>query len=187
MTKECVIQSVASLLLESKTDEASSLICDEYPFDYSEAGTRKYTVNQKYEQFCKDGFIDRYSGERLVNPGLLKVISVYLPKAFPYHPHWKMSETHIAYWELTPTIDHIVPVALGGADDTNNWITTSMVHNSIKSNWTLEQIGWEIHSIEQSSDWDGLTSEFVKLVEKDISLCEDSYIRKWYNAANRLR
>lgn len=29
-------------------------------------------------------------------------------------------------------------------------------------------------------DWDGLTGIFVELVEKDESLLDDTYIKKWY-------
>lgn len=97
-----------------------------------------FTDKQKMGQFMKDGFLDRYTGEKLVTPGLLKVISFYFPDEFPYHAHWKMHSCHNAYWELVPTVDHIMPVALGGADDETNWATTSMLHNSIKSNWSMQ-------------------------------------------------
>ena len=63
-----------------------------------------------------------------------------MPDVFPYQAHWKMSECHRAYWEYVPTVDHIIPISLGGADDIKNRVTTSMLHNSIKSNWTLEQL-----------------------------------------------
>ncbi|MFF0818704.1 HNH endonuclease [Rhodococcus sp. NPDC003318] len=52
-----------------------------------------------------------------------------------------MSQTHFAYWELFPTIDHIVPVTRGGADDESNWVTTSMLRNSAKAHWTLDELG----------------------------------------------
>ena len=93
-------------------------------------------MTQKMNQFLRDGFIDRYSGQKLLNPGILKIISHHFPEDFPYHPHWKMTETHIAYWELTPTLDHIYPIAQGGQDNEKNWVTTSMKNNSIKSNYT---------------------------------------------------
>ena len=35
--------------------------------------------------------------------------------------------------------------ALGGADSEENWATTSMLHNSIKNNWTLEQLNWKLY------------------------------------------
>jgi HNH endonuclease len=50
-----------------------------------------------------------------------------------------------AFWEVGATIDHVVPVTRGGADDESNWVTTSMARNSAKMNWTLEELGWTLH------------------------------------------
>lgn len=132
------------------------------------------------EQFVRDGFIDRYSGQKLVNPGILKVLSFYMPEAFPYHSHWKMAECHHAYWELVPTVDHIYPAALGGTDTIENRATTSMLHNSIKSNWTLKQLGWKLYEAGDYAQYDGLTGLFIKLVSGDEGLLRDDYIRRWY-------
>ena len=107
---------------------------------FFEIEKRSYSMAQKMEQFIKDGFIDRYTAQRLINPEILKTISSYFPEEFPFYPHWKMTQTHIAYWELIPTIDHIYPIAKGGRDDKNNWVTTSMKNNSIKSNYTIDEI-----------------------------------------------
>ncbi|WP_434579223.1 hypothetical protein [Thermoanaerobacterium thermosaccharolyticum] len=136
--------------------------------------------------FLRDGFIDRYTGDKVVIPGILKVLSVYFPKDFPYQSHWKMEETHIAYWELVPTIDHIIPIATNGEDIEENWVTTSMLHNSIKSNWTLEQIGWKLVAPGNLNEWDGLTNLFISIVENNNNLLEDNYIRKWYLLAKTM-
>ena len=103
-----------------------------------------------------------------------------MPETFPYHAHWKMEECHNAYWEFVPTVDHIYPVALGGADSMDNWATTSMLHNSIKSNWTLEQLNWKLYDAGDFDKYDGLTGLFIKLVETDNELLNDSYIKRWY-------
>ena len=92
-----------------------------------------------------------------------------------------MNETHIAYWELVPTINHINPVAIGGKDEDDNIITTSQLNNSIKSNWTLEQLKWKIYDAGDIKEWDGLTKTFIELVENDITLLSDNYIKKWYS------
>lgn len=131
----------------------------------------------------RDGFIDRYTGEKLINPGMLKIVSEYFPDEFPYHKNGKMTDGHIAYWDLFPTIDHVVPIAAGGADGEENWVNTSMFNNSIKSNWTLEQLRWTLHMPGKSDEWDGLTNKFVALVEADKSLLNAPYIKNWYNAA----
>ena len=67
-----------------------------------------------------------------------------------------MSETHMIYWELFPTVDHVVPIARGGGDDESNWVTTSMLHNSAKSNWKLEELGWQLLPAGDIEQWDGL-------------------------------
>jgi hypothetical protein len=81
-------------------------------------------------------------------------------------------------------VDHIYPVALGGADSEENWATTSMLHNSIKSNWTLEQLQWKLYDAGRFEDWDGLTGLFLKLVEQNDELLKDSYIRRWYKISS---
>lgn len=180
MEKIDVLAAASRSLLNGNLEEARKSIKTGYPFQMLEASKRTYTDKQKMEQFKKDGFIDRYSGQKLVNPGILKVLSYYLPEDFPYHPHWKMEACHNAYWEFVPTVDHIYPVALGGADSEENWATTSMLHNSIKSNWTLEQLQWKLYDAGKFEDWDGLTGLFVELVEQNEELLKDSYIKRWY-------
>ena len=181
--KSLIIFNIANLLLEDNKNIAKEMIKKEYPHTHFEIEKRTYTMMQKMNQFIRDGFIDRYTGKKLLNPGISKIISHYLPDEFPYHPHWKMTETHIAYWELIPTLDHIYPIAKGGQDDEKNWVTTSMKNNSIKSNYTIEEIRWSLYPQGNISDWDGLTTLFLKLVDKDKSLLKDGYIRSWYNVS----
>jgi hypothetical protein len=114
--------------------------------------------------FLRDGFIDRYKGDKLVFPPALRLISYYFPDVFPYHKNGKMTEGHIDYWELFPTIDHVVPVARGGQDSPDNWICCSMLTNSIKSNWTLGELGWELLPPGKPEKWSGM------LVQAQLSL-----------------
>lgn len=181
--KSNIISDIADMLLKNDKKEAKNIINEEYPHTYYEIEKRTYTISQKMNQFIKDGFIDRYTGKRLLNPGVLKIISHYFPDEFPYHPHWKMTDTHIAYWDLIPTIDHIYPIAKGGEDNENNWVTTSMKNNSIKSNYTIDDIHWELYPKGNISEWDGLTRVFLQLVENDKELLNDSYIKSWHKVS----
>lgn len=181
--KSTIISNIASMLLEGNKIAAKTIICQEYPHTYYEIEKRTYTMVQKMNQFISDGFIDRYTGEKLLNPGMLKVLSNYFPDEFPYQPHWKMTDTHIAYWELVPTLDHIYPIAKGGHDDESNWVTTSMKNNSMKSNYTIDEIHWTLYPKGDISDWDGLTKVFLELVNNDKDLLKDSYIRAWFRAS----
>ena len=180
MDKAQLLGNISNLLLEGKTEDAKAIIQNEYPHKHIELEKRSYTLKEKMEQFLRDGFIDRYTGKKLVNPGLLKVITYYFPEDFPYDPHWKMTKTHIAYWDLIPTVDHIFPIAQGGVDNPSNWATTSMKNNSIKSNYSLDEINWELHPRGSLKEWDGLTRLFVELVDKDTELLKDSYVKSWY-------
>lgn len=90
--------------------------------------------------FTRDGFVDRYSGDLLVFPGTLRLLAKLLPHEFPFHSNWKADACHPAFWQLFPTIDHVVPVSRGGADADSNWMSTSMLRNSAKANLTLEEL-----------------------------------------------
>lgn len=182
-----IIEEISRLILLDNKGEAKALLQNSYPYQSFEVSKRTYTLSQKMEQFLKDGFIDRYTGKKLVNPGILKILSFHFPDDFPYDPHWKMTQTHIAYWELVPTIDHIVPIARGGIDSPDNWVTTSMKNNSIKNNYTLDEINWVLHPKGDLKDWDGLTKLFVELVDNNEELKRDSYIRNWYKVSKDLK
>lgn len=179
-----ILTSVCARLTAGDLAGAALLLRTEYPFEPAEAVERKYGEAEAVRIFLRDGFVDRYSGARLVFPGSLRLLSARLPADFPYHPNWKMSETHDAYWELSPTVDHVVPVARGGFDQEDNWVTTSMRRNSAKSNWTLEQLGWRLCPPGDMREWDGLMGWFLEQVSADPSLLAIPHLRKWHNAAN---
>ena len=164
---------------------ARDLLRAEYPFIAVTPEGRRYTEVQSLQVFLRDGFVDRYSGQPLVFPGVLRLLSRLLPQEFPFHPNWKMAETHPAYWELFPTIDHVLPVSRGGVDGDVNWVTTSMVRNAAKANWTLEELGWSLRPVGSLVDWDGLMGSFLKFVDSDRSVLEDVYLRRWHSAAVR--
>ena len=176
---EFLVESIKKLL-DGDFVVAQEIIKNNYPFENQKIFKRQYSDMQKMEIFCRDGFVDLYSGKKLLNPAILRVLSHYFPDVFPYHPHWKMSECHIAYWKYLPTVDHVCPIARGGVDEKENWVTTSMLHNSIKSNWTLEELSWQLHKAGSLDDLDGMSKAFLQLVENDSTLLMDKYINHWY-------
>lgn len=159
-SKISVIESAANKLLTNDTIAAKDIIAQNYPFCPVKKESRKYTITEMMEQFFRDGFIDRYSGEKLINPGMLRVMSVKMPTEFPFHEHWKIDACHMAYWDFQPTVDHIYPIALGGKDIPENWASTSMINNSAKANFTLEQLGWTLKEKGDIREWDGLSNTF---------------------------
>ena len=61
-----------------------------------------------------------------------------------------------------------------------------MKNNSIKSNYTIDEIHWKLYPKGNIADWDGLTSEFLKLVDQDKTLLGDSYIKSWYIVSKKM-
>jgi hypothetical protein len=133
--------------------------------------------------FLRDGYIDRYSGNRLVFPGVLRLISHLLPTDFPYHPNWTFGVGHPWYWDLFPTVDHLVPVAGQGVDDATNWVTTSMRGNLLKSNRTLSDLGWTLAPSGDAESWDGRMGWYVDFISNHPELQGIPSLRAWQRAA----
>jgi hypothetical protein len=91
--------------------------------------------------------------------------------------------THPAYWELGATIDHVIPVTRGGPDDESNWMTASMASNSAKMNWTLAELGWELHPPGNVEEWDGLLGWFLEYTAARSDFVLKGRMRDWHRAA----
>ena len=180
------IEKVCLLLSANDRVGASRVIDNEYRFDPIQKSGRNYTPRAMTRVFARDGFIDRYRGTRLVFPPVLRLLSAYLPNEFPYQKNAKMSECHMSYWELLPTIDHVVPVARGGSDSKENWVSCSMLTNSIKSNWTLEELQWQLSPPGDLSVWDGMVGWFTQQVSSNPSVLEIPYVKRWHGPAVEL-
>jgi len=162
MERAKVLESVCNLISAERLDDAKTTLVADYPRTQASTPRGKWSPKRLVQVFIRDGFTDRYSGDRLVFPGTLRaLLSIILPESFPYHPNWKGSATHSAFYELYPTIDHIVPVARGGADDENNVVTTSMLRNGAKGNWFVEELGWPGERAPVVPEWDGLLTWFL--------------------------
>lgn len=178
------IESVCGRLAKGRTEDAKEMLRALYPFRPIFPATRAYTPRESMAVFRSDGFVDRYSSARLVFPGTLRVIHRIAPVEFPFQKNWKMTETHIAFWELFPTIDHVRPIARGGLDVPENWVTTSQQRNSAKAHWLLEELGWTLQPRPaDTSGWDGLTSWFIEFVAQNPEHLSDSYVARWHRAA----
>lgn len=178
-----LIAEIAGMIADGNKDSAANLLTLHYPFEPIDKASRKYNEQQKTRVFLRDGFIDRYKGTQLVFPPALRLISDTLPIVFPYTPNWKMSETHMAYWELSATIDHLVPVTRGGLDNESNRVCCSQLSNGIKANWTLEECGWKLHKPGRFEEWDGLLKWFVSEIDKHPEWRKLSRYSSWYRAA----
>lgn len=113
--KADVIDRVCRALVEKDVERAARIAAAEYPFVPLAKAERRYAETEMMRVFVRDGFIDRCTGQRLVFAGTLRLLSQLMPEQFPAHKNWKMSESHVVFWELFPTIDHVVPAARGVA------------------------------------------------------------------------
>jgi hypothetical protein len=136
--------------------------------------------------FKRDGFVDRYTGKRVVNTGALRMLGLLLPEDFPWDSHSNSAKGHPALWHLRVSVDHLKPLAFGGLDEPSNLVTTSMGRNMQKGNRTLEELGWQLHPPGRLQDWDGLSSWFVARVEEDRSVLKKvPMIRDWFQATKK--
>ncbi len=159
-----IIKSVCENISDNNIELAKKIVQNEYPHTFIEIDSRNMSSHEKLKIFLRDGFIDRYSGKKLIFPNVLRLISEELGDIFPYHKNWKMSDCHIAYWEYFPTYDHIIPIARGGKDTVENVVTTSQKNNSLKSNFLLEEVQWNLHKEGSLSEWDGMISWYMEYI-----------------------
>jgi 5-methylcytosine-specific restriction endonuclease McrA len=138
------IEMVCEALKKDDRQKAGELVRSRYPFDPPADARRSFSKLDRTRVFLRDGFLDRYGGDRLFFPPVLEVISMSIPDGFLTHPNGKFSECYADHWELYSSVDHLVPVARGGAHEMDNWVTTSMIRNVIKSHWRLEDLGWDL-------------------------------------------
>ena len=178
-----ILVSVCAAVDDRRRDDAAAILSNEYPCMPLKNAGRHYSAIQSMRVFSRDGFIDRYTGKRLVFPGTLRLLSKFFPVEFPFHSNWKTDECHFAFWELSPTIDHVVPLSRGGADHEDNWVSTSMVRNAAKANFTIEELGWQLLPSGDLSQWDGLTHWFLRQIERQHDLASFAYLRMWTEAA----
>ena len=177
------IQEACSAISKGTIGDAKQIINEKYPFLPLKNAGRNYTDIQKTKIYLRDGFIDRYSGDKLVFPPVLRLMSKLMPEEFPFHKNWTTTECHMAYWQLLPTIDHVTPVSRGGVDEESNWVCTSQLRNSAKSNWLLEELGWQLHQSGDLGEWDGLINWFLDYVKTNPKTLNDNYLKSWYKAA----
>jgi hypothetical protein len=75
----------------------------------------------------------------------------------------------------------------GGKDVESNWATTTMLRNSAKANFTLDELGWSLFPPGDMKNWDGLLGWFVDQVNADRAVLNDPYLRRWFGAARPRR
>ena len=181
-----ILAEICGALEASDIVRAKQIAEQRIPFSPLETEARKYTDVEALTVYVRDGFIDRYSGDKLVFPGTLRLLSDFLPDQIPYHPNWKTTECHMLFWYLSPTLDHLVPIARGGPDNESNWVCASMFRNQIKDQWTIEELGWRLHEAGDSANWDGLLGWYMRTIDQNRQHLDVPFHRRWHRAAVRV-
>jgi hypothetical protein len=167
-------------LSDGDIEKSREIIGTKYPHQKPLKQRKSFTKKEQLTIFMRDGFIDRYSGGRLIFPGVLSILSDILPDVFPVHENWKTDQCHQAWWDLFPSIDHIVPLAFGGTNDEDNLVCTSMKRNMAKATSSIEEIGWKIYPAGKLSEWDGMLLWFWEYCRRNPEALDNSYTRGWY-------
>jgi hypothetical protein len=136
--------------------------------------------------FARDGFMNRYTGELLIFPAVLRLLSREFPTALPYQSSWDQGEIHIAYYELYACIDRLLPRSRGGTDSKDNLVTTTMPYVLARSESTVEEMGWRLTREGYVDEWDGMSSWYVEYVKANPGLRNTNYFNLWYLAAKKV-
>lgn len=172
--------TVAQLLAAGEIDLARRTASERLPFTPRRRDKHHISDRDKLRVYLKDGFIDRYTGLQVWHPCALRLFAEFMPDLLPYHKNGRLDQCHILHWDLSPAVDHIVPITRGGAHDPENWITTSWGKNTIKSNMSLDELGWTIHPRGDLKEWDGGTGWLLGAIEHRGDLRLKTPFGKWH-------
>lgn len=184
-TVEETFRAAVVAVAEGRTEDAAQVLQMLRPPRPEAVPERRASLPLQIAIFRRDGFICRYCGKRTLFPAVLRVLSHLFPELLPYHRNWKWAETHPLYWTHATSLDHRIPVARGGESTAENLITACYQCNSIKQNWLLEELCWELRPVELgSSAWDGLTGEYARLCSA-AGLERNKYHSAWLAALSQ--
>ncbi len=180
--------SVVENLLKGNLDSAAQTLGEIpswLPPTDAQLTARNVSMSAQVAVFRRDNYTCRYCDRHVVIPPVLRLLSISLGNVFPYHPHGKMSECHLAFWRDIASCDHLIPVAQRGSSKGDNLVTSCYMCNSVKQSWTVEELRWPILDVSENEPWDGLSSRFPTLLENSAARFEEAripYFRDWLHA-----
>jgi 5-methylcytosine-specific restriction endonuclease McrA len=156
---------------------------------------KRFPQDVQVRVFHRDGWICRWCGRPVIFQLALKYLERLArqrghngPLAY-FHSNWTRQGAPLLD-DLAAVIDHIEAFSPGGADDKSNLVTACNKCNMRKSNApagvfsrrsprrpTRSKYG-------EPTDWDGLSTLFILLVEQDESVPTTSE-KGWYNALRK--
>jgi 5-methylcytosine-specific restriction endonuclease McrA len=172
--------AVSKMLAAGNHALARSTASERLPFTPRRRHKHNISDRDKLRVYLRDGFIDCYTGRRVWHPCALRLFAEFMPDLLPYHKNGRLDQCHILHWHLSPAVDHIVPVTRGGDHAPQNWITTSWGKNTLKSNMSLDELGWSIYPQGNLNHWDGGTGWYLAAMENETNFRDRAPYRKWY-------
>jgi len=178
-----LVESIARICIELSSGdlETAARIADQElstPSDFKHH--LRHTPKEQTRLFLRDGFIDRFSGDRLVFPPVLFLVSLHLKTQFPYHPDLQPPECHPMYWDLEPTIVQVAADPQGHLPEPTdpNWITTSFRRAAIKGNQDARTLGWALFPPGIPAKWDGLLPWFMEFAEETNEFKSQDFLQR---------
>jgi 5-methylcytosine-specific restriction endonuclease McrA len=181
-----IVRRVCELILDGQRGEASALLASIPRGDRvvrpvpqmvtqekvpRERDRRRLSAAQKFAVYERDGWRCQYCGRRVVIAGVLQLLDRLCPEVrWCLNDNMAKAFTHPAAERLTPNIDHIEALAVGGpakADD--NLVCSCTTCNERKGS----REGWQLITTEP---WDGCVPLFAPLY--DMALAERATLTK---------
>ncbi|WP_217999428.1 HNH endonuclease [Rhodococcus wratislaviensis] len=158
-----LLHEIAEALIEARVADARRAM-DSIAFE-RRGSTRRRAPREKdlAAIYDRDRYLCRYCGVKTILTPVMRLLSANFPAQFPFHPNWKTTDTHPAYWSLSATHDHVVPLSHGGDPlDAGNIVTACWPCNSRKSGLLLDDVGFVLRGREESR-WRGLADLYPSL------------------------
>ena len=181
-----LLHEIAEALIEARAADARRAM-DSIAFERREATRRRAPrVKDLAAVYDRDRYLCRYCGIKTILTPVMRLLSTTFPDQFPFHPNWKTTDTHPAYWSLSATHDHVVPLSHGGDPlDAGNIVTACWPCNSRKSGLLHDDVGFVVRELEESR-WRGLADLYPALWEASGRPVLGRGDRSWLNAVTVL-
>jgi hypothetical protein len=124
---------------------------------------RPITAVERHRIYCRDRYLCRYCGRRLVHPGVFHVLAQLYSERFVYDPP-RLARSSAPAREATPVLDHVLPVIRGGDTEEANLVTACYPCNARKAHHLPQECGMHLRPIPKRG-WHGLVREFVDMGE----------------------
>ena len=143
---------------------------------------RSFAARRSAEVYRRDGFQCRYCGRCVMPRPIAELMATLFPEDLAFHTHYKSGCVHPVFWTRVAEADHIFPGSLGGDwDDPMNHATACVACNVRKSNYTLEDLGWQLVAGGRDAGWDGMVALYPKLW-RVAGHPRTNHHRKWLRA-----